>query len=142
MTVTVDASVWIASVIASEAGHHDCALVVRKLITGEIQLVQPTLFLVEVAAALGRRFPGSGQAEVAVNCLLALAIMEEVPLDAPLAARAARYAADFGLRGAGAVYLATATLAHTTLITLDNDLVNRAPGTADVVTPQEWLTRV
>lgn len=92
--VTIDASVWIASLIASEPAHRECAAVVHRVISDEVTLVQPTLFLVEVAASLGRRFRGGTHAETAIDRLLRLSTMREVPLDALLAVRATRCFAD------------------------------------------------
>ena len=65
--------------------------------------------------------------------------MREVPLDALLAARATRYAMLCGLRGTDAVYLATATREQTTFLTLDREVLERAPADARVVTPIDWL---
>ena len=76
----IDASVWIASLIASEPAHRECAAVVHRVISDEVTLVQPTLFLVEVAASLGRRFRGGTHAETAIDRLLRLSTMREVPL--------------------------------------------------------------
>lgn len=137
--VTIDSSVWVASVIASEPAHHECAAVVQRVISQEVTMVQPTLFLVEVAAALGRRFRGETHAENVIDRVRRLSTMREVPLDALLAARATHYAMRCGLRGADAVYLATATRAQTTFVTLDREVRERALADARVVTPMEWL---
>ncbi|MBU6365453.1 MAG: PIN domain-containing protein [Gemmatimonadetes bacterium] len=137
--VTVDASVWVAAAVASEAHHAECLALVRHLRLHDVRMVQPTLFPVELAAALGRRFPGSAQAPAAVRLLAAFSSMEVLPLEAELAAIATRLAADCGLRGADAVYVATALRADATLITLDEDVLRRAAPFAAAWTPGRWL---
>jgi predicted nucleic acid-binding protein len=59
-------------------------------------------------------------------------------LDHELAAEAAEIAAACVLRGADAVYVATARRMDTTLLTLDRELRKRAERTAEVRTPGEW----
>ncbi len=85
--VTIDASVWIASLIASEPAHRECAAVVHRVFSDEVTLVQPTLFLVEGAASFGRRFRGGTHAETAIDRLLRLSTMREVLERAPADAR-------------------------------------------------------
>lgn len=137
--LTVDASVWVASAVGSETAHAECMALVRHLRLHEVRVVQPTLFPVELAAALGRRFPGTGHAHAAVTHLAAFPRLEVVPLGAELAAVAAHMAADNGLRGADAVYVATAAQADATLITLDDDVVRRGARFVRVHTPRQWL---
>jgi predicted nucleic acid-binding protein len=137
--VTVDASVWVASAVASETHHATSMELVRLLWRHQVRLVQPTLFPIEVAAALGRRFPRSGQAQSAVQQLASIPRLAVVPLDAELAPLATRLAADHGLRGADAVYVATALMADATLLTLDEEVIRRAVAMVPVQTPQQWL---
>ena len=67
--------------------------------------------------------------------------MSHTALDAALSAEAAGIATECGLRGADAVYVATARRAGSTLVTLDRELRERAGGVVRVETPDEWLRR-
>ena len=60
------------------------------------------------------------------------------PLDHVLASAAAQVAATCALRGADAVYVATARHANAILITLDVEVRERASGVIAVRTPDEW----
>ncbi|MEN9817844.1 MAG: hypothetical protein RLZ32_1724 [Gemmatimonadota bacterium] len=137
--VTVDASVWVASVVATEAAHGVCLALVRSLLATRARLVQPTLFSVELAAALGRRFPGTHSARDVIRTLAACPALEVIPLGATLAAHATQLAANCALRGADAVYVATALHAGATLVTLDAEVVRRAGAVVPVRTPPQWL---
>ncbi len=60
-----------------------------------------------------------------------------IPLDRPLTRRAAQMAAQHRLRGADAVYVATAEAQDATLITWDAEMLDRA--VVATLTPSEWL---
>ncbi len=62
-------------------------------------------------------------------------------LDIETAAEAAAMATRAQLRGADAIYAATALRHATTLITLDQEMLDRTAGIVDTVTPGEWLDR-
>ena len=63
------------------------------------------------------------------------------PLDIETAAEAAAMATRTQLRGADAIYAATALRHGTTLITLDQEMLDRTAGIVDAVTPTTWLER-
>ncbi len=64
---------------------------------------------------------------------------KKYPLDRALALEAAEVAAICELRGADAVYVATARHAGATLLTLDAEVRDRAFGVIAVRTPAEWI---
>lgn len=139
MSVTLDASVWLAAAMPAEPGHESARAVVDRLVkTGE-SLEQPTLFVVEIAGAVRRR---SGSAQAAANAVVQIASLRTIRLHAlvgPLAESAAGIAGVLGLRGADAVYLATSVAAGATLVTLDLELRDRGSAVASVVSPSDWL---
>lgn len=55
MIVTLDASVWLASLLVDEPAHRSSNAAVTVLQQGGPRLIQPPLFLVEVAATVARR---------------------------------------------------------------------------------------
>jgi len=65
-----------------------------------------------------------------------------IPLDDDLAEQAARLAAERRLRGADAVYAAVARCYGTTLVTQDRQQLQRLPGAAPTLTPDEALAQL
>lgn len=61
-------------------------------------------------------------------------------LDHRRAATAANIAALWALRGADAVYVATARDAGATLITLDREILERAVSVVPIQTPAQWMS--
>ena len=55
MSLTIDASVWVALGDATEPEHASCAQLFRRIRSSSPELMTPTLLLVEVAAAAARK---------------------------------------------------------------------------------------
>ena len=138
MNVTLDASVWLAAMSADEREHARCAALVAALVEGRVPLHQPGLFVIEVCATIARRTRDRALAMAAGEATLAMPLLTLHPLDHALAAEAADVAATWALRGADAVYVATARHAGATLVTLDAEVRDRAAGVVTVRTPAEW----
>jgi predicted nucleic acid-binding protein len=138
VSVTLDASVWLAALTASEREHARCSALIASLLAEQVQLHQPGLFVVEVCATIARRTRNREQALAAANVVLTTPGLVPYPLDHVLAAEASEVAATCALRGADAVYVATARRAGTTLLTLDREIRERAAGVVTVRTPVEW----
>ena len=137
--VTLDASVWLAAGFVDEPGHHDAMAVLSHVVRRRIALEQPTLFLAEVAGAVRRR---TGDTEAGVHAVARVVALDTVRLhglDEPTARTAAALAAQLGLRGADAVYLAHATTLGAELITLDQEMCYRGRPLHWVGSPAEWL---
>ena len=141
MMVTLDASVWLAGLVPDEPAHGPSRDVIRRIVTSEAACAQPTIFIVEVCAATGRRSRDPRLAYEAGRIIRDFPRMSHTALDAALSAEAAGIATECGLRGADAVYVATARRAGSTLVTLDRELRERAGGVVRVETPDEWLRR-
>ena len=102
---------------------------------------QPTLTLVEVSASIARRTNDPALARDVGLRLLQMPRLVMHPLDIEAAAEAAAIAGRAQLRGADAIYAATALRHGTTLVTLDQELLTRTAGIVDSVGPAEWLER-
>lgn len=139
MSVTLDASVWIAAISEGEREHKRCASLVGSLVQRGVALHQPGLFVIEVCATIARRTRDRALAMAAGEATLAAPNLTLYPLDHSLAAEASDVAASCALRGADAVYVATARHAGTTLITLDAEVRDRAGAVVRVRTPDDWL---
>lgn len=138
MSVTLDASVWLAAISSGEREHARCAALVESLISSRTPLHQPGLFVIEVCATIARRSRDRSLAMAAGEATVASPFMTLYPLDHALASEAAEVAATCALRGTDAVYVATARHAGATLLTLDAEVRDRAAGVIAVRTPVEW----
>lgn len=138
MRVTLDASVWLAAISTGEREHARCSALIESLIEQRVPLQQPGLFVIEVCATIARRTRNRMLALAAGEATLASPYLTLYPLDHALASEAADIAATCALRGADAVYVATARHAGATLLTLDAEVRERASGVVAVQTPHEW----
>ncbi len=139
MKVTLDASVWLSALSPAERDHAECASLVSSLLERGVALHQPGLFVIEVCAAVARRTRNQALATEAGRATLDVPGLVVHALDHELAAEAAEIAAACALRGADAVYVATARRMDATLVTLDRELRERAEPMAVVRTPREWF---
>ncbi len=139
MKVTLDATVWLAALSPAERDHAKCESLVSSLIERGVRLHQPGLFVIEVCATVARRTGNRVLAIEAGRATLGVPGLVVHALDHDLAAEAAEIAAACALRGADAVYVATARRTDATLLTLDRELRERAAPMAAVRTPGEWM---
>ena len=135
--MTLDASVWLAAISTGEREH---AALIESLVERCVPLQQPGLFVIEVCATIARRTRNRTLALAAGDATLASPYLTLYPLNHALASEAAHLAATCALRGADAVYVATARHAGATLLTLDAEVRERASGDVAVHTPDEWAT--
>jgi len=141
MSVTIDASVFVAAVRATEAQHAVSRSFLQRLDALQIAVYCPVLAVPESAAAIARR---TGDVELAGE---AMAIIETLPrlcfadLDLSAAKQAADIAITHRLRGADSVYVAVAHALGAELITWDAEMLERAAAVVPTMTPAEWLAR-
>ncbi len=124
--IVIDASLWVARLVAQDAFH----VPVRKWMDAQrqagIDFLSPSLLLAEAAGAISRRTGDARLAARAVELLQSLPGLRLVEMDSALLREAARLAAELGLRGADATYVATASRLNVPLATLDDDQRQRA----------------
>jgi predicted nucleic acid-binding protein len=131
----VDASVWVSRLVPQDVHHAASRRWLEEQAAGGDLVISPTLLLAEVAGAVSRRTGQSELAHQAVQMLLRLTELRLVPLDSRLGRSAARLAAEIGLRGADAVYVATAHHLNVPLVTLDREQQARAGRLVEVRSP-------
>lgn len=137
--ITIDASVFVAAGAPGDPRAEEASAVLESAITLGMAIHQPTLTLVEVGAAIARRSDDDRLAQEAGAALLSMPGLVLHPLDLAAATDATALAAQLRLRGADAIYVATAMRASTTLVTLDDEQLARARPRVPTVTPAEWL---
>lgn len=99
-------------------------------------LVAPTLFAVEVGAAIRRLTGEEGLAREVLEHLRAIEALRLEPLTAERSRRAAEIAVRTGVRGADAVYLELAASLDDELVTWDRQQLQRGAALASVSRPR------
>jgi len=130
--MVVDASVWVSSFLLSDVHHAASLAWLRR----QSDLVTPTLALAEVAGAVARQTHSATNGQRAARAITRVPRIRFVDLDRPLAEEAARLAAQQAVRGADAVYIATASLLGLGVATWDLELQRRASGVVPTEAPR------
>lgn len=140
--ITIDASVLVAAGDPGDPRRAEASAAMETAIARGMAIHQPTLTLIEIGAAIARRSDDVTLAREAGAALLSLPGLVLHPLVLAAATDAAAVAAELRLRGADAIYVATALQASTTLITLDDEQSSRARSIVPTATPATWLAQL
>ena len=130
----IDASVYLALINAHDKDHAASWAWFEQAQAVREPIVAPVILLAEVAAALSRGVGNLVLAHRAVEQLKGSRLIELVPVTLAMAERAAAVAADHGIRGCDAVYVALADRLGDCLVTLDRQQLERS---AAVVSARE-----
>ena len=125
--VVLDASVWISRTIVTDRNHTASRLWIARHLRAKNVFVVPTLFELEVAAAISRVTKDPILARRQVSQLRKLntqGVMRFVPLLADLMQDAIGLSIDFRLRAADAIYAALAQRLGVNLVTFDAELLS------------------
>ena len=133
--LTLDANIWIAAYDPRDRFHEQSTAFLFSAIQRRLRLYGPAFVLVEAACALARRAQSSTAGDTALERLSTNSLLVLHPLDDYLLATAAQLGVRQLLRGAGALYAATAAIHGAQLVSWDDELVRRA----GAVTPATWL---
>jgi len=136
---TLDASVFVRDLSPGDPDHAICQELLEQLRVTNTRIIAPFLLLAEVAGALSREFRDPMRGRLAVELLRDLPNLTLVALDQAIAQEAAELAADYGLRGADASYVAIARRYGCRLATTDRDQRERATIVVPALTPAEAL---
>lgn len=130
--VVVDASVWVARLVAGDIFHDTSRRWLDEKRTKGVRFLAPSLLLVEAAGVIARR---TGEAVLARRVMAALEQLKGfrlVGMENELVQRAAELAATNGLRGADSFYVAMAAHLSLPLATLDIDQQQRAANVVEI----------
>lgn len=135
----MDASVWVSRFVAGEVKHEASRRWLAGLVDAGTAIAAPAILLPEVAGAIARRTGRPELAMRALSLLQRLPNMRFVSIEAELAERAGRWAAELGLRGADAPYVSLAHRLGIPLVTWDAEQLERSRANVDAVTPEDLL---
>jgi predicted nucleic acid-binding protein len=133
--ITVDANVWIAAFDPADVFHADSVALFTRIASRNITIHAPDFVEVEVACAVSRRRRDANAGVIAGKKLTSHPLLVLAPASPTLQGEALRIGTQCFLRGADALYAATASLTATSLVSWDDELVKRAGG----FTPADWL---
>jgi predicted nucleic acid-binding protein len=135
--MVVDASVVVSRLVPHDVHHAASRAWLTRHVSDGGLVVAPALLLPEIAGAVARHTGVSLLARRAVEAVLRLHALRLVPMDTVLARTAADLAGRLRLRGADAVYIATAATLQLPLITWDVEQRQRAARVIHIVAPDE-----
>ena len=138
--VVIDASVWVARLVAIDAHHRRVAEWMTAHVAGGGQFVAPSLLLAEVGGAISRRTRIPAEGTRAIGVLRRFTALKIVAMENPFVERAAELAALLSLRGADCVYVALAERMHLPLLSLDAEHAQQRhlpPGRHEVRAPHK-----
>jgi predicted nucleic acid-binding protein len=141
MNLTVDASVFVAAARADEVHYLASRQFLQQARAQRCNLYCPTLVLPECAAAIARPTADATLAEELVSLVENFPRLQLVPLDVPLAHRAAQVARDHRLRAADSVYVSVAETFESELIAWDAEMLERGADCITTMTPLEWTEK-
>ena len=140
MNLTFDSNIWIGAYDAYDPQQPVYLEVLKRIISSNgIMMYSPLLMEVEVLGSIARKTRNYAKINDAQKRMRSISRQIWIPLDNWLATEAARCATSFYLRGADAVYVATALSNNATLVTFDQEIIDRASSALPVLKPDEWL---
>jgi predicted nucleic acid-binding protein len=140
--LTIDSSVFVSAARPSEIGQAESTAFLSWVRNARPRLFLPTLVMAEVAAAFSRTGSRPGLAQQYSMAIGQLPNTVMVVLDEGLARQAAALGAQHKLRGADAVYLASAALFAAELVTLDREQLKRGAAIVQTLTPAGFLATI
>jgi predicted nucleic acid-binding protein len=124
--IVLDASLWVARLVPQDVFHEAVKTWMAVQLENGVIFLAPALLLAEVGGAISRRTNAPELGQQALENLNHLPGLQIVEMDAALMDQAAQLAAELGLRGADATYVAVAAHLDLALATLDDDQRRRA----------------
>jgi predicted nucleic acid-binding protein len=133
--VVIDASVWAAFFLTMDVNYQASFTWIDKRTAAGGAIYEPAILLTEVAAAVSRRLGQAQRALRAASTIERFAYIHIVPMDSTLMQEATQIAATLSLRGADAIYVATAKLLNLPLLTWDGEQLTRPAGIIVTIQP-------
>lgn len=138
----IDASVWVSRLVPQDRFHATSRRWLAAHAAAGGLLVSPILLPAEATGAVSRRTGDPRLAHRVLETLMRVPALRIIPIDARLGRAAAELAADLGLRGADAFYVAATRALGLPLITWDEDQRQRAERVIAAFTPDTRDPRI
>lgn len=141
MSVVIDASVFVAASRPSEAHYLESLEFLERLRSEGETVFCPVLVLAECSGAIARTTQSSSLAARIVLLIGEMQNLQLIAVTLPLARQASVLAGAHRLRGADAVYVAVASEFKATLVTWDDEMLERTPQEVSAITPAQWVRK-
>ena len=125
MLVT-DASIWVSYLVPQDVFHLTSKNWLKKQRDQEVDLLAPSILITEVAGVIRRQTGDPTLAHKVVQILKELPGLTLIKMSYSMVEQATELAAELGLRGADAFYVAVAAYFQIPLATYDEDQLSRA----------------
>jgi predicted nucleic acid-binding protein len=139
MKLTIDASVWVSAFIAGDVHHGQSDQLLESCLALRARVIVPEIVLLETAAGVARVLQHDGQGQVAAKKIERFPGIKFLSLQTPFLNKSVLLATRHFLRAADALYVVAARDSKSTLITLDDEMLQRGAAAAPVLTPAKWL---
>lgn len=133
--LTIDANVWVSAADRTDVLSAPSRQFLAAAVQRQLPIYLPTFAWLEIACALARRRQDAARGQQLAHMVLTSPTIMQAPLDSSLLAQALLSGPSLFLRGADALYVATAAMHATQLISWDDELIRRA----GAMTPSNWL---
>lgn len=133
--LTIDANVWVSAADRTDVLNRPSRQFLAAAARQHLPIYLPTFAWLEIACALARRRQDAARGQQLASMVLNSPHVMRVQLDGPLLTQALLSGPSLFLRGADALYAATAVMYATQLISWDDELIRRA----GALTPSDWL---
>lgn len=133
--LALDANLWVSAFDPADPFHDDSVAVFRAAAERGLPLAGPAYVVLESVCALARRVGDTAVARAAGKKMAEHPALHLEPLSAELLAEAERLGVDRRLRGADALYAATAARLRCPLVSWDSELIARG----GALSPRDWL---
>jgi predicted nucleic acid-binding protein len=125
-SIVTDASIWVSNLIPEDLFHSTSQGWLKSQHDQGVDLLAPAILITEVAGVIRRQTGKPTLAHKVVRTLKELPGLVLIEMSSTLVRQATELAADLGLRGADAYYVAVATYLQIPLATYDEDQLVRA----------------
>lgn len=133
--VVLDANLWVAAYDPEDPFHADSVAVFRAAAQRGLRLAGPSYVVLESVCALARRVGDSEAARAAREKMAEHPALHLEPITEALLATAEQLGVERRLRGADALYAATAARLGCPLLSWDSELISRG----GALSPRDWL---
>lgn len=133
--LALDANLWVSAFDPADRFHDDSVAVFRAAAELALPLCGPAYVVLESVCALARRLGDSAMARSAGAKMAGHPALHLEPLTEALLAKAESLGIERRLRGADALYAATAARLDCPLLSWDSELLTRG----GAVSPRDWL---
>ncbi len=137
--VAIDANVFVAASRLVEIHYATSKAFLERIKNCSARVFCPTLVIAETVAAIVRPTGDVSLALLSIRLISEYPRMTLLSLTQRQVRAAAHIAAVHRLRGADSVYVEVARESGATLVTWDNEMLQRAQGVVPVMTPADWL---